>query len=122
MKHTNFFSALKSAICGVKAFFMESRNARIQIFLFCFVINGGLFFQIEAGEWLWVGISACLVLCLEAVNTSIEILADLITDDYHPQIKKLKDISAGAVLMASFFSLIVGIVIFWPHLSAILLH
>lgn len=122
MKHTNFFSALKSAICGVKAFFIESRNARIQFFLFLLALTGGFYFQINSHEWLWLGVSACMVFCLEAVNTSIEFLADLISTDYHPLIKKLKDISAGAVLIASIFSLMVGIVIFWPHLSAILLH
>ena len=75
---------------------------------------------IESNEWLWILVSATLVLSLEAVNTSLEVLADLHTTEYHPRIKLLKDISAAAVLIASIFSLIVAMLVFWPHLSTIL--
>ncbi|MDP4636355.1 MAG: diacylglycerol kinase family protein [Crocinitomicaceae bacterium] len=120
MKHTNFFSSLKTAMVGIKTLFTESRNARIQFLLFTIALILGCLLKLTAHEWLWILVSATLVLSLEAVNTSMEVLADLHTTEYHPRIKLLKDISAAAVLIASIFSLIVALLVFWPHLSTIL--
>jgi diacylglycerol kinase len=52
------------------------------------------------------------------MNTSIELLADVYTQEFNLKIKQVKDIAAGAVLIASIFAAIVGFVIFLPHLSA----
>jgi diacylglycerol kinase len=48
------------------------------------------------------------------INTAIEKLCDLVTTDFDPRIKIIKDVAAGAVLMASVFSLLVGLIIFIP--------
>lgn len=118
MKHTNFFAALKTAIIGVRTLWKESRNARIQIILFILVVLTGIFLRISLKDWPWILLSGTLVITLEAVNTSLEQLADLISLDYHPKIKLLKDIAAAAVLMASIFAFIMGIFIFTPYLRA----
>lgn len=120
MKHTNFFSALKVAVIGILGLFSESRNARIQFVIFSLVIAAGLVLELNRFEWLSLLIASTIVLALEAVNTSIELLADVYTLDFHPKIKQVKDIAAGAVLIASMFALIIGIIIFLPHLSAMI--
>lgn len=120
MKHTNFFSALKVAVIGILGLFSESRNARIQFVIFSLVIAAGLVLELNRFEWLSLLIASAIVLALEAVNTSIELLADVYTLDFHPKIKQVKDIAAGAVLIASMFALIIGIIIFLPHLSAMI--
>jgi diacylglycerol kinase len=119
MKHSNFLSALKTAFIGIRSLFKESRNARIQGVLFLCVSITGLYVQLTSYDWLWVLAASALVLTMEALNTSIEQLADLISSEYHPKIKILKDIAAGAVLIASIFSIIVACVVFLPYLSAI---
>jgi undecaprenol kinase len=118
MKHTNFFSALKIAIIGILGLFSESRNARIQLVIFALVIVAGFILDLNRFEWLWLFISSAIVFSLEAINTSIEILADVYTLEFNSKIKQVKDIAAGAVLIASIFALIVGVVIFTPHLRA----
>ena len=120
MKHTNFFSALKVALIGILGLFYESRNARIQFVIFLLVIAAGFVLELNRFEWLSLLIASAIVLALEAVNTSIELLADVYTLDFHPKIKQVKDIAAGAVLIASMFALIIGIIIFLPHLSAMI--
>ena len=118
MKHTNFFSALKTAFFGVRNLFMESRNARIQLIVFLFVLLIGFYLGLTAQEWLWImGVSAA-VISMEAINTSIELLADVYTLEYNEKIKQVKDIAAGAVLLVSLFAVVVGILVFLPHLSA----
>jgi len=120
MKHTNFFSALKTAFFGVRNLFMESRNARIQLIVFLIVLFIGFYVGLTAQEWLWImGVSAA-VISMEAINTSIELLADVYTLEYNEKIKQVKDIAAGAVLLVSLFAVVVGILVFLPYLSAML--
>jgi diacylglycerol kinase len=118
MKHTNFFSALKIAMIGMRELFAESRNARIQLVIFLLVLVAGFIVDLNRFEWLWLMIASAIVLVLEAMNTSIELLADVYTQEFNLKIKQVKDIAAGAVLIASIFAAIVGFVIFLPHLSA----
>jgi undecaprenol kinase len=122
MKHTNFFSALKSALFGIQSLLKESRNARIQSILFFGILIIGLSVQLPLNDWLWIFAASTFVLTMEALNTSIEHLADLISSEYHPKIKILKDIAAGAVLLASIFSVVVACVVFLPYLRTILPH
>ncbi|MEN9987998.1 MAG: hypothetical protein RLZZ585_1037 [Bacteroidota bacterium] len=118
MKHTNFFSALKIAIIGIQGLFSESRNARIQLVVFSLVLVAGFIVDLNRFEWLWILGASAAVFTLEAINTSIELLSDVYTLEYNAKIKQVKDIAAGAVLMMSISALIVGILIFSPHLSA----
>jgi undecaprenol kinase len=118
MKHTNFFSALKIALIGILGLFSESRNARIQLVIFSLVIVAGFILQLNRFEWLWLFLASAMVLALEAMNTSIELLADVYTLEFNAKIKQVKDIAAGAVLIASVFAFIVGLIIFMPHLRA----
>ena len=74
--------------------------------------------------WLGVGRAewACLLLAMgmvtaaEAVNTAIEGLCDFIEEGHNAQIGKIKDIAAGAVLLAAVFAAAVGAVVFLPRL------
>jgi diacylglycerol kinase len=120
MKHTNFFSALKTALIGTRNLFIESRNARIQLFVFLLILIVGFSVCLTSFEWLWVLGASASVFAMEAVNTSLELLSDVYTLEYNAKIKQVKDIAAGAVLIASMFAVIVGILIFLPHLSAML--
>ena len=67
---------------------------------------------------------ACLVLCimaviaLEMVNTVVEAVVDLVTEEYHPLAKIAKDVAAGAVLVSSVGAIIVGLLILGPPLAA----
>jgi diacylglycerol kinase len=53
---------------------------------------------------------------MEMLNTAIEKLCDVVHKEIHPGIKKVKDIAAGAVLIAAFCSVITGAVIFLPKI------
>ncbi len=58
------------------------------------------------------------VLCLEMLNSALEKLADIVEPAFHPQIKIVKDVAAGAVLLASIMSAIIGTIIFLPEILA----
>jgi diacylglycerol kinase len=101
---------------GVYIFLKTAHNSWIHIFIFAVAIFLGFYFKITNVEWMILILAGGVVLVSEAFNTAIEIDMDLTSPDYHPYAKDTKDVSAGAVLIASIFALIVGILIFIPHI------
>jgi diacylglycerol kinase (ATP) len=69
-------------------------------------------------EWALVATVIVLVLGAEMVNTMVESLVDLVTQEYHPLAKVAKDVSAGVVLLTAVGAAVVGILIFAPKLLA----
>ena len=57
-----------------------------------------------------------LVAALELVNTAVEAVVDLVTEEKKPLAKIAKDTAAGAVLFAAIVSVIIGCIIFLPYL------
>ena len=63
---------------------------------------------------MFVVLSISAVLTTETINSSIEELADRVTLEKDPMVKKVKDMAAGAVLITAIASLIIGCLIFIP--------
>src|SRR5687768_2885515 len=100
------------AFKGIYAFFKNENNARVHLLASVFVVISGIFFHLERAEWLWICLCVALVWITEAINTSIEKLVDLISPEFNPKAGMIKDLAAGAVLLAAIFSLIVALIIF----------
>jgi diacylglycerol kinase len=81
----------------------------------------GCFFRISAIEWTVLIAVIFLVLSAEALNTALERTVDLLEPRQHSVARDAKDLAAAAVLMASFCSLIVGLILFGPRLWRLLL-
>lgn len=75
----------------------------------------GTLFQITAMEWCICLLLFALVAALELVNTAIEAVVDLVTEEKKPLAKIAKDTAAGAVLFAAIISVIIGCIIFLPY-------
>lgn len=60
-----------------------------------------------------------MVLLTEAFNTTIEKICDEITLEHKESIKRIKDISAGAVLLAATYSIVVGLIIYLPKVTTL---
>ncbi|KAA6345924.1 Undecaprenol kinase [termite gut metagenome] len=110
----------KFAWKGIRIFFAEEYNARIHSILAIMVILVGFYFNITKTEWIIVIICCGLVIAAEAINTAIERLVDLVSPDYHPLAGKIKDMSAGAVLICAIVSAVVGLIIFAPYFFALI--
>ncbi|WP_035808597.1 diacylglycerol kinase family protein [Jeotgalicoccus saudimassiliensis] len=77
--------------------------------IICSLVN------ITAVEWLFIITAIFLVLITEVLNSAIEYTVDLVTGDYHILARYAKDIAAAAVLLASIYAVIVGMVILIPY-------
>ncbi len=112
-----FIKRLGFALCGLRLLIKTERHFQIHTIAFIMVIIIGCFFKISSYEWVAILLISGLVIVSEAINSSIEKLSDVITREHNPLIKQVKDIAAGAVLIAAILALIIGLVIFYPYIS-----
>ena len=104
--------SFNNAILGVAKAFVLERNLKIHFVVAIIVMVLSFLLNISETELLILLLTASGVIVAEIFNTAIEKVCDLITEDYHQQIRLIKDISAGAVLIAAMNAIIVGYVIF----------
>jgi diacylglycerol kinase (ATP) len=116
----NYFTArLKSfsyAFKGLSILFKTQANARIHLVALGAVVVAGLFFSLSISEWCLCSLCIGMVLAVEAVNTAIESIVDLVSPDYHPLAGRAKDVAAAAVLLTAISAAVVGILIFLPKI------
>ena len=115
-----FYKAFANAFNGLKAFLKKERNGKIQAGAAIITVLIGLTLHISATEWVIILICIAAVLATEMINSSLEHLCNLVHNEYHPSIKTIKDMAAGAVLLVSLTSLVVGAIIFGPKIFALL--
>ena len=101
---------------GLKACFKSEPNFRIHVLLGILVVIFAILFNVSLVEWELLCLCIAIVLTAELLNTALEKLCDVVHKEQHPGIKKVKDISAGAVLVASAGCLITGLIIFLPKI------
>jgi diacylglycerol kinase len=116
MKSKDYFSSFRNAVSGFFSAFKSEKNLRIHLIIGTFVVFLGLLLRIKIHEWVYLVIIISLVLISELFNTAIENTVDFISRDNDPLARKIKDISAAAVLIAAITSIILGILIFLPKL------
>jgi diacylglycerol kinase (ATP) len=96
-------------------------NFRVHLVASLLAIFMGYALHISVNEWLWIILCIAIVLMAELFNTALEFLVDLVSPNYNELAGHVKDIAAGAVVVAALFALITGIVIFLPKLL-LLIH
>lgn len=119
-KSKNFFDALKNSINGIFYVIKNERNMKIELFFAILAIITSFFLKINATEFIIILFVIFFVLFAEFINSAIEKVVDLYTLEYNETAKIAKDISAGAVTIVSFLSIIIGVIIFLPKIINIL--
>jgi diacylglycerol kinase len=105
------------AFQGLGTFFRTQHNAWLHLVAALLVVLAGYYFELPSAEWCWIVMAIVLVFITEMFNTAIEFLSDVVSPNIHPQIKKVKDVSAAAVLISSIGAVIIGLIIFLPKLA-----
>ncbi|MCJ8289832.1 MAG: diacylglycerol kinase family protein [Crocinitomicaceae bacterium] len=107
----------RDAFNGIGILIRSERNFQIHLAAFVLAIGAGFYFNIQLKEFGTLLLVSALVFSLEAINTAIEKLCDEVSEERKESIRVIKDVSAGAVLIAAIFSIIIGIIIFLPYLT-----
>lgn len=112
--------SFRYAFNGICLLITKEHNAWIHCFAAVCVVIAGFLLEISKMEWIACVIVIGAVLAAEAVNSAVEALADFVSPEYSDAIKRTKDLAAGAVLLMAMAAAVVGGIIFFPKLIALL--
>ncbi|MBL86410.1 MAG: diacylglycerol kinase [Winogradskyella sp.] len=112
----NRLKSVGFAFKGMLILIKTEASIKIQVFIAIVVTIAGFYFDISATEWMFQTAMVGLVMSIEGVNTAVEYIADFIHPDHHPKIGLIKDISAGAVFIASIVAVIIAGIIYLPKI------
>ena len=108
------------AFQGIFTCVRKERNMKIHCVAAVLVVIAGVILKISAIEWCICMVLFGLVMALEHVNTAVEAVVDLVTEERKPLAKIAKDTAAGAVLFTAIMAVIIGCIIFIPHFITLL--
>jgi diacylglycerol kinase (ATP) len=114
--------SFNDAIEGIVYAVRTQVNIRIHFYVaaLVFILSGVV--GLSRTDFLLVTLVIGFVLATELINTAVEGSVDLIADHYHPLAKVIKDMAAGAVLVAAMVAVITGFLIFYGRLTDPLLQ
>lgn len=108
-------SGFKYAQEGILHCFRTQPHMRYHFYTLVAVLLSGLLLRLDTRDMLVLVFAITLVIVTELVNTSIEAVVDMVTENYSPIAKVAKDVAAGAVLIAAMNAIIAGVLIFFAH-------
>src|SRR5687767_3307394 len=120
-KFTGRVRSFRHAIAGITRMIRCQHNAWIHAGATLLVLVAAFLFRVTAADWCWIILAISIVWTAEALNTAFEFLADAASPEFHPLVRDAKDVAAGAVLVTAVAALVIGAIIFWPHLQRLLL-
>jgi diacylglycerol kinase (ATP) len=115
---TGRLRSVKVALQGVRIMVESQHNAWLHAAATVGVTILGLMLGLSAAEWCWIVLAIMAVWTAEALNTAFEFLTDVASPTFHPVAGKAKDVAAGAVLLAAVGSVVIGALVFGPHVVA----
>ena len=115
----SFWDTTKNALNGIALAAESERSFRIHTLAMTVVTILGWYLELSMLEWVLLFLTYAVMMGLELLNSAIESLADFLHPEEHPAVKRVKDIAAGAVQVASIFSVAIAIVLFGPKIAAL---
>lgn len=113
---SNRLKSYKYAFNGLRVLFKEEHNSRIHFLATAIVIAASIYFSLNTLEWVAIIFSIGLVIAVEIINTAMENMANFLTTEKNEKIKRIKDLSAAAVLISVATAVSIGLIIFLPKI------
>lgn len=107
------------AFAGIVFVFRYNQNIRVHFVVAVLVVVASIYFKVTPFEMGILGVMILLVLSSEMINTAIEEMVNFVTIEHQREAKIAKDVSAGMVLLTAVGSIIVGLLVFIPHIIKI---
>lgn len=115
-----FLNSFTYPIKGLRYAYNNEQNLAFDVGMALVVCIFGVLFHLNKTEWAILFLTIGLVIACELINTAIEAVVDLVTQEYHPLAKVAKDTSAAAVFIFAIVAVIVGLIIFLPKIIDLL--
>ena len=116
-RKTTLLQSFNHAFQGIVDSVRRERNMRIHLAVALGVLILSLFLNLSKLELVAILIAISFVLMMELVNSAIEAVVDIITDEFHQKAKAAKDLAAGAVLVAAVNALAVAYLVLADHVT-----
>lgn len=117
MYKRTIFQSFRLAFEGLKFVFKNERNMRVHCYFALVAVVVCFLLHVSEIEFIFVIFAIALVMITEAANTAFELLLDFAHgDEFHPNVKLLKDIAAGGVFIAALNAFLIGGMVFVPKL------
>ena len=113
---TGRLRSVRYAAQGVRVMLASQQNAWIHAVATVMVGVLGVTVGLSAADWCWIVLAVVAVWTAEALNTAFEFLTDVASPAFHPLAGKAKDVAAGAVLISAVGSVLIGLLVFGPHI------
>jgi diacylglycerol kinase len=110
-------NSFRHAWNGIIILLKEEPNGRIHFMAAFLILIVSFILKLNQYEWMAIIFSIGLVIVSEIFNTAIENIADFISPEHNEKIKKIKDLSAAAVLLSAITAVIVALIIFIPKIQ-----
>lgn len=108
--------SFRYAFAGLVYAFTTQPNFIVHFILSILAILAALFLKVSDLKMIGLIIMVAIGLAAEMINTAIESITDLVTDEWKREAKIAKDVSAGMVLLTAFSAVIVAIIVLLPPL------
>lgn len=108
--------SFRYALRGIRCVWEGEPNARLHVAAGALACGAGVILSISTAEWCAIVFAITIVWCAETINTAIEKLTDLACPEINPAAGRIKDIAAGAVLIAALGAVVTGTIVFLPRL------
>ncbi|MDH4040665.1 MAG: diacylglycerol kinase family protein [Gammaproteobacteria bacterium] len=109
--------SLNHASLGILLMLRDQHNAWVHAAATAGVLVAGIICGLSPAEWALLVMGITLVWVAEALNTAFEYLCDVASPEFHPLVKKSKDVAAGAVLLSALGAVLIGLLVFGPRLA-----
>ncbi|WP_232495940.1 diacylglycerol kinase family protein [Novosphingobium kaempferiae] len=110
------FRSFVFAARGLHLMVEREHNARVHLAAAAVAVAAGFLLHISASDWRWIVLAIAIVWLAEAFNTALEHLCDRVSPQFDATIGRVKDIAAGAVLVASIAAALIGLLTLVPPL------
>ena len=111
-----FYKSLSFALRGLKYVILNEKNFQNELAIGILVVFAMVYFRVTRAEMVVLFMVTMAVLIMELLNTIMERVVDILRPRVHPYARLIKDLMAAGVLLTSILAVIVGLIIFIPHL------
>jgi len=108
-------ASFRYAARGIRWMVRHEPNMRFHLVAASSVLVAAAAFRLPIEQWAALVFAIVLVLLGEILNTAIEAVLDLVQPDHHERVGVVKDLAAGAVLVASIGATVIAFIVFVPH-------
>jgi diacylglycerol kinase len=118
---TGSWNVVKSgyhAFSGLMWVTPRTPSIRLGIAVVILLSAGGLLLRFTSVEIALLVLVGSLLVAVETLNTSIEMLCDFVEPKHDPKIGKIKDVAAGATAVTEIGGAVAVAILLWPHVWA----